>query len=224
MESGLINTFKDLGLATQEPPKPKNKELGQAEFLKLMTTQLQHQNPMEPMENGDFIAQMAQFGTVSGIQGLQDSFKDFAASISSDQALQAASLVGRYVSAPSNSGLLSAGGEISGLVDLPGSSPQVNVKIIDPSTGEVVRNLRLGSQAKGKVPFQWDGMTDNAVFANPGVYKVQIEAQLDNKNTLLQPEIKSKVESVTLGNGKQGLKIKLAGLDTINFNQIKQIL
>ena len=61
---------------------------------------------MKPMENGEFLSQMAQFGTVSGIQDLQESFKDFASSISSDQALQAASLVGRDVVAINDEGFI----------------------------------------------------------------------------------------------------------------------
>ena len=109
-----------------------------------MTTQMTHQDPTKPMQNGEFLSQMAQFGTVSGIQDLQQSFKDFAASISSDQALQAASLVGRTVSAPSEQGLLAAGGEIKGTVELPASSPNVNLKILDPVTGDVISNQEPG--------------------------------------------------------------------------------
>ena len=219
-----IDTFKDLGLSTLEPAKPKKQELGQEQFLKLMTTQLTHQNPMQPMENGDFLAQMAQFGTVSGIQDLQQSFKDFAASISSDQALQAASLVGRYVSAPSREGLLAAGGEIQGQFNLPFSSQNVAVKILDPNTGQVIKNIDLGGHPEGSVSFVWDGLGDDGVYADPGVYKIQAEATIDGKNTALETQIRSLVESVTMGNSQHGLQINLAGLDTINFNQIKQIL
>jgi len=224
MDTSLIDTFKNLGLTTQDAPQPKKQDLGQDAFLKLMTTQMTHQNPMEPMKNGEFLSQMAQFGTVSGIQDLQDSFKNFAQSITSDQALQASTLVGRYVSAPGNEGLLSAGGEISGQFELPGSSNNVNVKIIDPLSGETVRNISLGGHAEGLVPFKWDGMTEQQQFADPGVYKVQVEALLDGVNTVLQPEINARVKSVTMGNALHGLQVNLEGLDAINFNQIKQIL
>lgn len=223
MATELINSFNNLGLATADKPKPKKDDMGQADFLKLMTTQLTHQNPMKPMENGEFLSQMAQFGTVSGIQDLQESFKDFASSISSDQALQAASLVGREVSAVTDQGLLSAGGEIKGAFDLPSSSPNTSVKIIDPFTGEVVRNLDLGGHAKGRIPFTWDGLNDRGELANPGVYKIQVEAKLDGNNTVLPTEINSQVESVSMGNGKQGLQINLLGTGKVNFSDIKQI-
>lgn len=218
-----IETFKNLGLATVEAGKPQKQKLGQEQFLKLMTTQLTHQDPSKPMQNGDFLGQMAQFSTVSGIQDLQNSFQDFASSLSSSQALQAASLVGRSVMADSQQALLAAGGEVAGEFNMPAGSAKVNVKILD-SNGDIIRNLDLGSQAKGKVKFVWDGLEEDGTFANPGVYTVQAEAFLDGSNTQLATQIRSEVESVTMATGGRGLKVNLAGLDTINFNEIKKIL
>lgn len=218
------DTYKDLGLATVEGNAPKKKSLGQAEFLKLMTTQMTHQDPTKPMQNGEFLAQMAQFGTVNGIQELQNSFKDFATSISSNQALQAASLVGRKVSAPSDKGLLAAGGDIKGKIGLSDSSANVKVKIIDPATGSIIRTIDLGANSAGTVPFAWDGKNEGGTLANPGVYKIQAEALLDGKNTMLTPEIESRVESVSMASGTKGVQVNLAGLDSVSFNQIKQIL
>jgi len=219
-----VDAYKGLGVSPIDTVAPKKKSLGQEQFLKLMTAQMTHQDPTKPMQNGEFLSQMAQFGTVSGIQDLQQSFKDFAASISSDQTLQAASLVGRTVSAPSEEGLLAAGGEIKGTVDLPASSANVNLKILDPLTGDVIRIKSLGGHSAGPVPFVWDGMNDKGNLASPGVYKVQVEASMDGINTVLQTEIQARVESVSMGSGKNGLQVNLAGLGAVNFNQIKQIL
>ena len=97
---------------------------------------------------------------------------------------------------------MAAGGEIKGAFELPGSSPNTSVKIIAP-TGEVVRNIDLGGHAKGRIPFTWDGLNDRGELANPGVYKIQAEALLDGDNTVLPTEINSRVESVSMGNGKQ---------------------
>lgn len=224
MATNTIDAFNSLGLSTTSNPTQQKQTLGQEQFLKLLTTQLTHQDPMKPMENGEFLGQMAQFSTVSGIQDLQASFKDFANSISSDQALQAAGLVGRYVSAPGQQALLSAGGTVSGDFNLPSSSSQVTLKIINPQTGETVRDLNLGPQASGTNPFTWDGMDNSGQFANPGVYTLQTEAIIDGVNTALTTNIKSLVGSVTMGNGSNGLQVNLTGLGPVKFNQIKQIL
>jgi len=219
-----VEAYTGLGASTSGAVTPKKTSLGQEQFLKLMTTQMTHQDPTKPMQNGEFLSQMAQFGTVSGIQDLQQSFRDFAASISSDQALQAASLVGRTVSAPSGEGLLAAGGEIKGTVDLPASSSNVNLKILDPVTGDVIGTQSLGAQPAGPLPFVWDGMNDKGNLAHPGVYKVQVEAGIDGINTVLPTQIHSRVESVSMDSGKNGLQVNLTGLGAVGFNQIKQIL
>lgn len=223
--SSAIDTYKSLGLATTDTTATQKKQsLGQEQFLKLLTTQLTHQDPLKPMENGEFLGQMAQFSTVSGIQDLQSSFKDFATSISSDQALQAASLVGRYVSAPSKQALLAAGGSVSGDFELPSSSTSVTLKILSPQTGEVIRDIDMGSQASGTVPFAWDGLDNNGELVNPGAYKIDAQAQIDGNNTALTTNIKSQVKSVTMGNSGNGLQVNLNGLGAVKFNEIKQIL
>jgi flagellar basal-body rod modification protein FlgD len=220
-----INPYSGLGVSTGRATAATNMQtLAQAEFLKLMTAQMTHQDPTKPMQNGEFLTQMAQFGTVSGIQDLQQSFKDFTASISSVQTLQAAAnLVGHTVSTLSDRGLLEAGGKIKGTVDIPASSSNVNVKILDPVTGDVIATKSLGTHSAGSVPFVWDGTNDKGNPASPGVYKVQVEASIDGTNTALQPAIQSRVESVSM-NGNDGLQIKLVGLGTVKYNQITQIL
>lgn len=224
MATNSIETYQNLGLATTTSPTQKKQTLGQEQFLKLLTTQLTHQDPMKPMENGEFLGQMAQFSTVSGIQDLQASFKDFASSISSDQALQAASLVGRYVSAPSKQALLSAGGSVTGDFELPSSSPNVKVSIVNPQTGETVRDINMGSQSAGSTAFTWDGLDSRGQFADPGVYDIKVQAEIDGANTAITTNIKSQVKSVTMGSGNSGLQVNLTGLGPVKFNQIKQIL
>ena len=90
------------GLELKQPEKKANDELGQSEFLDLMIAQLQHQDPLNPADSGEFLGQLAQFGTVNGITELQNSFADLATSLQSSQALQASTLVGRNVLIPGN--------------------------------------------------------------------------------------------------------------------------
>lgn len=224
MATNTIDTYNSLGLATTSNSTTQKQTLGQEEFLKLLTTQLTHQDPMKPMDNGEFLGQMAQFSTVSGIQDLQASFKDFASSISSDQALQAASLVGRYVSAPGDQALLSAGGSVYGDFELPSSSANVSMKIINPQTGETVRDMDLGALSSGTNAFVWDGLDNDGQLANPGIYTIEVQAQIDGTNTALATNIESQVQSVTMGSGSSGLEVNLVGLGPVKFNQIKQIL
>lgn len=223
--AGLTTTTLDTKTAAESLAKAKKQtSIGQDQFLKLMTTQMTHQNPNEPMKNGEFLSQMAQFGTVSGIQDLQQSFANFASSINSDQALQATGLIGRYVSVQSTQGVLPAGGEISGNANLTSSTPDLKIAIVNSTTGELVQTLNLGNQGSGAIPFVWDGTNSAGTLASPGIYKIQATAQVDGKNTAIPTDINSRVESVNMANSSSGLKVNLAGDNSVDFAKIKQIL
>ncbi|MCF5991032.1 flagellar hook assembly protein FlgD, partial [Xanthomonas perforans] len=93
--------YKSLGLSTSSTVAKKEEALGQADFLKLMTEQLQHQDPLKPMENSAFLGQLAQFSTVQGIGDLNTKVSNFSDSMNSDQVLKGAALVGHNVLVPS---------------------------------------------------------------------------------------------------------------------------
>jgi len=217
-----LETIQQLGLSSAEQVQPQKQELGQEQFLELMTTQLTHQDPTNPMENGDFLAQMAQFSTVEGITGLQESFETFAASMTSNQALQAAGLVGRSVAFPGDSALLGLDRPISGNIKLEQSTQQLSLNILDQN-GVVVKNLNLGNHAEGMVKFEWDGLMDDGNYADPGVYKLEAQANIDGENTALQTLVSAKVESVDLGNPQKGVVLNLNQLGSIEFSKVNQV-
>ena len=217
-----IEAIQNLGLTQAVSTEPRS-ELGQGDFLKLLVTQMTNQDPFKPLESGDFLGQIAQFGTVSGIQDLQKSFSEFASSISSDQALQGANLVGRTVLVPGNTGLLGAGGEITGELSVPSDASAVVVSVFDLN-GELLRTLELGAQQAGQVPFNWDGQLDDGTFADPAVYLIQGSAIVAGENQALATQIRANVESVTTGGGNGGLLLNLVGLGSVGFNEVLGIL
>jgi flagellar basal-body rod modification protein FlgD len=223
----MINTdsFDALGfrsLNTLHGEADDRSKLGQADFLKLMTTQLQNQDPFAPMENGEFLAQIAQFSTVSGIQDLQASFEKLSQSLVSNQALQATNLVGRSVLAPTGVAALEQGGAVKGVVEVPASSNEVKVTI-HAASGETIRNLHLGGQPAGNAHFQWDGIKDDGAHAAPGTYFVVASGQYDGRQVALDTLLSSTVDSVTLG-GDGGLLLDLRGVGPLDFTQVRQIL
>lgn len=218
-----VDRLEELGLIRSKPQdKPRN-ELGQSDFLKLMVTQMTHQNPLKPMENTEFLTQMAQFGTVSGIQALQKSFTDFANAIGSDQTLQAAGLIGRKVLVPGDQALLAAGGEIQGAVELTKPTTGITVKILD-GTGVSIRTLELGAQDSGQIEFKWNGLKDDGTYADPGLYRIQAEGMVEGANQALKTQVVAPVESVASKAGGYGLTLELPGLGSVDFKDIRQIL
>ena len=198
------------------------KEMGQEQFLELMTAQLQNQDPFKPMESGDFLSQIAQFSTVEGIGDLNDSFSGLSQSLVSNQALQATNLVGRQVLAPTGVAALSQGGNIRGNVELPAASGEVVVNVYDQA-GQVIRRLELGSQVAGPVAFQWDGLKNDGQFASPGAYFISAEASIDGQFESVETLLASEVRSVTLSNSG-GLLLDLNGIGSLDFSEVRQIL
>jgi flagellar basal-body rod modification protein FlgD len=199
----------------------RSSKLGQEQFLELMVAQIKNQDPTKPMDSSQFLGQMAQFGTVSGIQELQKSFSQMASSYQSNQALMASSMVGRSVLVPGSTGILPAGGALTGTADLPVSVAELTINITD-SAGQQIRRLALGSKQAGEVKFSWDGLDDSGAPVAAGAYEVHAEAMLDGKNYAVDTAITAQVESVTLG-GAKGMQLNLAGLGAVALSDVKQI-
>lgn len=198
-------------------------ELGQDEFLELMTTQLTNQDPFEPMDNGEFLSQIAQFGTVNGVNELLDSFENLAASLQSSQALQASNLIGRHVLVDSDQGYLPDEGFLYGAAELEGSAENVSVNIYD-NTGSLVGQVDLGSQSPGQVQFGWDGTMLDGLKAPAGRYRISIEATNGGSTDSLSPQVLAQVVSLTLGGPGQEMQVELGNLGQVSFDQINQIL
>lgn len=217
--STIDTTYSDLGLALQQPAAKKS--IGQDEFLLLMTTQLKNQDPFKPMENGEFLGQLAQFSTVSGISEMQESLETLASALSSSQMLQGASLVGRSVLVPSEEGYLPAGGELQAAAYVP-SSGQVVVDVVDAS-GQVVRTLDLGTQPAGFARFTWDGTTASGERLADGTYTLDARLVQGGAQQSLATLAVGRVQSVATSTSN-GLVLELLGLAPTALADVQQIL
>jgi flagellar basal-body rod modification protein FlgD len=144
--------------ATKNSGQAKTNEMGQDEFLKLMIAELNNQNPLEPQDNGEFIAQLAQFSTVEGLDKLNNTTENMSDGMRSSQALQASSLVGQSVIVEGNEmGLLLNKGIVSSYSELPESTTDLKVSIQN-ADGQLLEQISLGNHAAGEMSIRWDGM------------------------------------------------------------------
>lgn len=215
--------FQELGLSAPPVADNARTELGQQDFLKLMITQFKNQDPFEPMDNGDFLGQLAQFSTVSGIDSLNQGFAGLSESMQSDQLLQASTLVGRSVLASGNIGWLEDGGEISGALELESSASNVQVEITN-AAGELIQRIDLGEQQPGLAKFTWDGRDIDNDPAPEGHYLVSTRVIRGGLIEGVDPMLEAKIESVSLGRFGQGLTLNLPGGDTLPVSQVRRIL
>ena len=149
----------------------KKEELGQEEFMRLLVAQLNNQDPTKPMDNFEFLSQIAQFSTVSGIQDMQTSLSGMGESMVSTRAIQASSLVGRDVISASNQAAFTPGEEIDGVVAMPVSASAVQIQVSD-SSGQLVKVLDIGNVGAGIHKFSWDGLLDDGASIGSGNYQV----------------------------------------------------
>ncbi len=222
-EITLQDDLARLGLGPRTEVEDNSNDLGQEDFLTLMLAQFRNQDPLSPVEDAEFLGQLAQFGTVDGIGELNDAFASLSATLYSDQALQAANLVGHRVLANSDRAHLPESGNLSGAVELSSSAQNVQVDILDDS-GQLLRRLELGQQARGLVEFQWDGMTDGGEPAEPGNYS--IEARIIRGNTVegVATLVNAQIDSVNLGGAQGGMSLNLAGGEVLSMSQVRRIL
>ncbi len=203
----------------QQGSTAQNDELGRNEFLNLLVAQLNNQNPLEPQGNGEFIAQLAQFSQVEGIENLNTSMEALLTGYQSSQALQASSLVGRKVIVPTDKAVVDTSESFKASLVLPVSSSNVYVNVYD-SAGAVVTRVNLGEQKAGNVSFIWDGKDSSGNLMPPGTYKFEAQATYEGeaKPKGLYTLLPANVDSVVLGGSE--LMLNLAGLGCVPLSQV----
>lgn len=199
-----------------------NKELGKNEFLNLLVAQLNNQDPLSPQENGEFIAQLAQFSQVEGIEKLNTSMESLLSGYQSSQALQASSLVGRKVIVPTSKAMVDTSETFKATATLPVSSSSVWVNVYD-SGGTLVDRIDLAPQAAGTISFMWDGKDSSGNTLPPASYRFEVQASIDGKSQALATQLPANVDSVTLGQNGGELMLNLAGLGSVALSQVQVI-
>lgn len=192
----------------------------QSKFLKLLTTQLQNQDPLNPMDNAETTSQLAQISTVDGIERLNQTITSMMTSFKTGEAYQAAALVGRQVLVDGNQLQLQEGLSLGG-VNLSGAADHVYVTFYD-STGKEVDKVDLGGMEKGSNTFIWGGKLSDGTQLADGKYTIKVSAeQAGNKVEVSSLEMAT-VSSVV--NAADGVSIEVGRFGQMSMSDIKRIL
>ena len=199
-------------------------------FMTLLITQLQNQDPLNPMENAEMTSQLAQINTVSGIEELNSTLEGITSQMDANQALQASGLIGKGVMVPGKDVLVeqdSEGNTYTTPFGIELAQPAKSVKAtIVGQGGQVIRQLDLKSLDSGVHSFDWGGENDQGDAVASGRYSVQIAAvdaegeQIES--TALQYAV---VNRVTPNDGSGSVRLDLGAIyGQVNLNDVKQIL
>ena len=198
-------------------------QLGQEDFLELMVAQVRNQDPFSPMENGEFIAQLAQFSMSDGIEAMQKSLGEMTESMTSSQLLSASALVGRSVLAPANSAQLETGGTLDGAVLLDEPASSITVNVFD-SVGALVARMDVPAERDGSSPFSWNGMDRTGTPAPAGEYSLVATAMVDGENVAVQTALKRDISSITLGASSLGdVSLNLDNGEKVKLSSVSEV-
>ena len=206
-----INASQPANAATS---KGALEQFGSDQFLTLMLAQLRNQDPMKPLEPTEFIGQLAQFTTVSGIREMQDSMSSMVDSLRSSQALSGAQIVGRDVLAEGSIAKFDGARAIEGAVELPEG--------VREASGALIARVPV-SPATGMQSFSWSGARLDGTAAAPGAYQMELIANVGGRNQSMEVMLRSRVNSVTLDANGRGLTLNTPN-GSLLLSDVRQVM
>ena len=220
LPSGIIS-YEDY--IAKNKVKATSTTMDQGAFLTLFTTQLKNQNPLDPVKNEAFVAQLAQFSQLEATTAMKTSMETMVQSMQGDKMLAGAAMIGRKVAVPNAPAMLLGGQPVQASVDLPNGADGVQMKILD-NRGQVVRKMIYPAQSPGSMKLAWDGMSDSGASMPDGAYTMQVLASSLGK--AVQPVVNmfSTVRSVSnAGTGDNTWLLEVDGGKSVSLANVKQI-
>jgi len=197
-------------------------EMGQTAFLTLFTTQLQNQNPLDPMENEAFVAQLAQFSQLEATTKMSDNLQNLVASMSNERMSAASGMLGRKVAISDGKALLSGGQPVEGNVALANDVDALTIKVYS-STGQLVRTGEIGAQKKGDFAFAWDGKDSTGAAVEDGVYRIEATISRFGKSSTTPVNTMATVRSVTTDKITNDMQVELEDGTTVSLTEVKRV-
>jgi flagellar basal-body rod modification protein FlgD len=198
-------------------------ELGRDAFLTLLTTQLTNQNPLEPMDNEAFVAQLAQFSSVEGIKGMQESLEDMVSGMRQDQMMSGANLVGKKVAVQGGLFTGGNGAPSQGSINLPLGADSVVVSVYDAESGDLVFRETQGGKIPGQTELGWSGLNTDGSPAPAGSYVMTANVVKDGRSETAAVTTLATVNSVKWNPQTQQLSLDIGNGTYVPLSAIESI-
>ena len=213
-----VSRYEDV----KDQAKKTKEEMGKQEFLTLFTAQLQNQNPLEPVKNEAFVAQLAQFSQLEALTNMQTSLDGFVTSMSSERMLGSAALIGKKVAITDTPTQLTAGGSMEATLSLPMGASGVQITVND-AQGRLVKNMIEGPQTPGTMSLQWNGK-DAAENAVPtGLYQLSATAVVNGQTVKVPVSTLSTVRAISTSPADGSVSVEVDGGKTMLLTDVKRV-
>jgi len=208
-------------IASASAAATRAQTMGQDDFLKMMLAQLENQDPLKPLDPSQFLGQLAQFSTVTGIQSMQSSLEALSTTLGSSTLLEGATLVGRDVLSAGKTARLGTEGGISGAIDAPAGARVLRVGVRDLA-GSLVRTFDVPTDA-GLAEFRWDGLDSRGQRAPVGTYTFDAVGLYGSSEQSLPVLLQQRVNSVTVDGSGGGLTLNTTG-GSVSLANVRRVL
>ncbi len=209
-------------MATSQQGPQAGNNLGRDDFMRLLMTQMQSQDPLEPMDNTQFTAQLAQFSSLEQLEGMTSAMNNMAVSQASNTSALMVSFIGKTVEVASSDIVVGAEGGTHPIgFELAGDAENVEVTILDDQ-GRVVRRLDAGAFDAGRGELTWDGLDDEGNPVEAGTYTAQIDATDQNDEPVeTMMRMGRVVSGVTFAGGVPMLMLE--GDTTVGLGEVAEV-
>jgi flagellar basal-body rod modification protein FlgD len=195
--------------------------MGQKDFLTLFTTQLKNQDPLDPVKNEAFVAQLAQFSQLEATTGMAQTLTTYVNSMSGQTMMNSASLIGKKVSVPDAPALFTAGRPVLGIVNLPNGADGITFNITN-SKGVAVAKVTSGAQIAGDMTFSWNGTDDAGSTVPDGLYRITASAVSQGKT--IAPSVSTLATVIGVSQqADQTMLLQVQGGKTVKLADVKRI-
>ena len=196
-------------------------EMNSGDFISLMIAQLKNQDPFEPVDNTQMVAQMAQFSSLSATTEMASTLKSIAAKLGAASTSDALAYVGKTVLTPGSVAYPRTGGGLAGAVELAGATSNVLLTITD-ANGAVMKSVDLGAQTGGTVNYEWDGNNAAGEPAGAGPFTVTAQARDGAKSVASRTLVWAPVTSVSMPPGGEA-QLTLPGIGQVPVSAVRSI-
>jgi flagellar basal-body rod modification protein FlgD len=196
--------------------------IGQKDFLTLFTTQLKCQDPLDPVKNEAFVAQLAQFSQLEATTSMSDTLKGYVDSMSGERMMSSTSMIGKTVAVPGAAASMINGGKpAQGFVNLPTGAEGVKLEVFNDK-GQLVTSQVMGAQSIGDMPFVWDGTSDAGSKVPDGYYSFKATVISQGKTSNPVVNVLSTVTGVNQQADKTIL-LEVAGGKSVKLTDVQRI-
>ncbi len=215
-----VTTYEQKKAATQGAGRGAD-SMGKQDFLTLFTAQLRNQNPLDPVKNEAFVAQLAQFSQLEALTNMQSALDGFVGSMSAQRMLGGAALIGKRVPVSGGAGQLGEQGGIDASLTLASAASGLTLQVAG-ADGQVVRTLVSGARDPGTLDFSWDGMTDAGSRAPAGAYTLRATATMNGSTQAVDVRTLATVRSVLTDPATNDVKLQMDGGATVPLSAVER--